>query len=122
RGQRVVGLDNFDSFYDPAVKRRNIRDLTGHSDFSLIEGDIRDAADVNRAVSSGVDAIVHLAARAGVRPSIEDPVLYHDVNLVGTNVLLEAARKAGVRRFIFGSSSSVYGNNAKVPFSECDAV
>lgn len=122
RSQRVVGLDNFDSFYDPAVKRRNISELLGHPDFNLIEGDIRDAAAVDRAIASGVDAIIHLAARAGVRPSIEDPILYQDVNLHGTNVLLEAARKANVRRFIFGSSSSVYGNNDKVPFAESDPV
>lgn len=119
---RVVGLDSFDTFYDPAVKRRNLAKCGANPNFSLVEGDIRDVAAVNRALSGGVDVVVHLAARAGVRPSIEDPLLYQDVNVNGTCVMLEAARRHNVARFIFASSSSVYGNNENVPFSEKDNV
>lgn len=122
QGRTVVGLDNFDSFYNPAIKRQNLEGCRRNSRFLLVEGDIRDAAAVDRAIEQGVDAIVHLAARAGVRPSIENPLLYQDVNVNGTAVLLEAARKHAIPRFIFASSSSVYGNNSKVPFSETDPV
>ena len=121
-GWRVVGLDSFDTFYDPAVKRRNLAKSAGSPNFTLVEGDIRDVGAVNRAFAGGVDVVVHLAARAGVRPSIEDPLLYQDVNVNGTCVMLEAARKHSIQRFIFASSSSVYGNNEKVPFSEIDNV
>jgi len=121
-GWRVVGLDSFDTFYDPAVKRRNLIRSIANPNFSLIEGDIRDVAAVNRAFAGGIDVVVHLAARAGVRPSIEDPLLYQDVNVNGTCVMLEAARRHNVPRFIFASSSSVYGNNENVPFSEKDNV
>lgn len=121
RGYDVVGLDNFDEFYDPAVKRRNVRELFDHAAFRLVEGDIRDAAALD-ALPDDVTAVVHLAARAGVRPSIERPLLYQDVNVTGTHQLLELARRRGIRRFVFGSSSSVYGNNEKVPFSEDDPV
>lgn len=122
RGQRVIGIDSFDPFYDPAVKRRNLAAFEAKPGFSLVEGDIRDAVAVERACGGGVDAVVHLAARAGVRPSIEDPLVYQDVNISGTCMLLEAARRHGLKRFIFGSSSSVYGNNKKVPFAEVDPV
>jgi UDP-glucuronate 4-epimerase len=104
------------------VKRRNIADSCKTPDFRLIEGDIRDRAYVDRATQDGVDVVVHLAARAGVRPSIENPGLYQDVNIRGTCELLEAARRHGVTRFVFTSSSSVYGNNDKVPFNESDNV
>jgi UDP-glucuronate 4-epimerase len=126
RGDTVVAVDNFDPFYDPAVKHRNLEGLLGHRSFSLVEADIRDLAGVERALRAAdvgdIDVIIHLAARAGVRPSIQEPVLYSQVNLDGTAAMLELARRIGVRRFIFGSSSSVYGNNEKVPFSEADAV
>ncbi|MCH7702617.1 MAG: GDP-mannose 4,6-dehydratase [Planctomycetes bacterium] len=123
REHKVVALDSFDDFYEPAVKRTNLAKCEGKDDFSLVEGDIRDADTVNTVLHEhGVDVIVHLAARAGVRPSIEQPVLYQDVNVGGTAVLLEAARLHGVRKFIFASSSSVYGNNKKVPFAESDNV
>ncbi len=122
RGDYVVGFDSFDEFYDPAVKRRNLEGLVGRSNFEMIEGDIRDEVAVAEAFGGGVDSVVHLAARAGVRPSIEQPLLYQDVNIRGTMVLLEACRAAGIRKFIFASSSSVYGNNDKVPFSESDNV
>ena len=123
REHKVVALDSFDDFYEPAVKRTNLAKCEGKDDFSLVEGDIRDADTVNTVLHEhGVDVIVHLAARAGVRPSIEQPVVYQNVNVGGTAVLLEAARLHGVRKFIFASSSSVYGNNKKVPFAESDNV
>jgi UDP-glucuronate 4-epimerase len=122
QGCRVVGLDNFDDFYDPQIKRDNLRAAQSNESFELIEADIRNVDAVDKALADGIDTIVHLAARAGVRPSIEQPVLYANVNINGTMVLLEAARKHNVRKFVFGSSSSVYGNNEKVPFSEDDNV
>lgn len=125
-GDQVVGFDNFDPFYDVAIKRRNVERLReiGGDSFSLIEGDLRDA-DACAAAVDGVDGIVHLAALAGVRPSIQDPVRYMDVNVRGTQILLDAWQNvaAGTSRpFVFGSSSSVYGGNEKVPFSEDDPV
>lgn len=121
-GWKVVGVDNFDDFYDPQTKRRNITGCLMNKNFQLIEADIRDGNAMDKAVGNGVEIIVHLAARAGVRPSIAQPLLYADVNINGTMVLLEAAKKHKVSKFIFGSSSSVYGNNKKVPFSEDDNV
>ena len=121
-GWTVVGLDNFDDFYDPQIKRRNISDCLKNKNFKLIEADIRDSEAIDKAVGDGIEIIVHLAAKAGVRPSIAQPLLYADVNVNGTMVLLEAAKKHKVGKFIFGSSSSVYGNNEKVPFSEEDNV
>ncbi len=118
----IVGVDNFDDFYDPQIKRRNIDACLKNKNFKLIEADIRDIAAMYKAVDSDIKVIVHLAAKAGVRPSIAQPTLYADVNVNGTTVLLEAAKKHNVTKFIFGSSSSVYGNNKKVPFSESDNV
>ena len=122
-GRAVVVLDNFDTFYDPRIKRGNIAAASAHDNYTLVEGDIRDQA-VLEAVFGAHDfaAVIHLAARAGVRPSIDDPVEYTSVNLDGTTRLLQACRRHGVDRFIFGSSSSVYGNNKKVPFAEDDVV
>ncbi len=120
-GWTVVGIDNFDEFYDPQIKRGNISNCLKNRDFKLIEADIRDSAAMDKA-TEGVEIIVHLAARAGVRPSITQPMLYADVNINGTIVLLEAAKKSKIDNFIFGSSSSVYGNNEKVPFSEDDNI
>jgi UDP-glucuronate 4-epimerase len=123
RGDRVVGLDNFNAYYDPAIKRRNVAALQRGGSFALVEGDIRDRDRVARTLKEHRPAaIVHLAAMAGVRPSLQDPVLYHDVNCTGTAVLLQAARDAEISRFVFGSSSSVYGGNEKVPFHEDDDV
>ncbi|MFZ2146791.1 MAG: GDP-mannose 4,6-dehydratase [Sedimentisphaerales bacterium] len=121
-GWMVVGVDNFDDFYDPQIKRRNINDCVKDKNFQLIEADIRDGAAMDKAVGNGIEIIIHLAAKAGVRPSIAQPLLYADVNVNGTMVLLESAKKYKVGRFIFGSSSSAYGNNEKVPFSEDDNV
>jgi UDP-glucuronate 4-epimerase len=121
-GWQVVGIDNFDDFYDPQIKYRNIAACLGNNNFCLVEADIRDSAAVRTALNHDVDIIVHLAARAGVRPSIEQPLLYADVNINGTMVLLEAAKKHHIKKIIFASSSSVYGNNKKVPFVETDNV
>jgi UDP-glucuronate 4-epimerase len=122
-GRRVVALDNFDGFYSAEIKERNLAAASSHPGFRLVRGDIRDRDAVEASLSPGpVAAVVHLAARAGVRPSIEQPELYVSVNLDGTARLLEAARRHGVPTFVFGSSSSVYGNNPKVPFAEDDQV
>ncbi len=123
RGDRVTVLDDFNDFYDPARKRANVAPFLGRDDYELVEGDIRDAALVDGLFrSGGFDQVVHLAARAGVRPSLREPILYEEVNCIGTLRLLEAARRHGPETFIFGSSSSVYGINRKVPFSEDDEV
>ncbi len=124
RGDRVVIVDNFNTFYDPAIKRRNVEAIRrAGGSVELLECDIRDRAamfQVHERVRPSI--VVHLAAMAGVRPSIDDPALYTDVNLVGTTNMLDAAVKTKVERFVFASSSSVYGNNEKVPFSEDDRV
>ena len=125
RGDEVVGVDNFDPFYDPALKRRNLSGALASGAFRLAEADIRHAGlvDALRAAGGeGADAVVHLAARGGVRPSIREPLLYSQVNLDGTVAVLEAARALGIGRFVFASSSSVYGNRETVPFAESDAV
>jgi UDP-glucuronate 4-epimerase len=121
-GWSVVGVDNFDEFYAPQVKRRNIAAAVNNPRFQLIEADIRDESAMEKAVGTDIDVIIHLAARAGVRPSIEQPLLYNDVNVNGTVVLLEIVRRRGIKKLVFASSSSVYGNNKKVPFSETDNV
>ncbi len=123
RGEAVVSLDNFDDFYAPAVKRRNLAAAVGHPGFTLVEGDLRDAGALEGLFRRHrVSAVIHLAARAGVRPSIRQPALYADVNVTGTACLLEAARRAGVPKFLFGSSSSVYGVRTGLPFKETDDV
>jgi UDP-glucuronate 4-epimerase len=120
---KVIGLDNFCDFYSPAVKRQNIQSCLASKNFTLVEADIRDEKKVSEVFSSKpIDLVVHLAAMPGVRPSIRKPGLYTDVNVNGTLTLLEACKKYGVTNFIFASSSSVYGNNPKIPFSESDRV
>ena len=122
-GWAVMGLDAFSDFYDPALKRRNLRRALAHDRFELVEMDIRDAEGVNQALGRfKPHAVVHLAALAGVRPSVERADVFCDVNVTGTTRVLEAAARHGVKRFLFGSSSSVYGNNQKVPFAEADPV
>ena len=121
RGIKVSGIDNFCDFYDPATKRKNLAGALKNKLCALTEGDIRDPAVLKDTVS-GCDSVVHLAAMVGVRPSMQDPDLYRDVNIEGTRRVLEACRQAGVRNVIFASSSSVYGNNRKVPFAESDPV
>jgi len=117
RGDEVVGLDNFDAFYPRAVKQANLAALGRSPRFRLVEGDVRDREAV-AALLTADSVVVHLAALAGVRPSLEDPARYASVNIEGTAVLLEAARRAGARRVVFGGSSSVYGDTAPVPFAE----
>jgi UDP-glucuronate 4-epimerase len=123
KGDRVVVLDDFNDYYDPALKRANVAPHHGHAEYRLIEGDIRDRALVFRLFAEEeFDAVLHLAARAGVRPSLSQPVLYEEVNCVATWHLLEAAVAHGKPRFVFASSSSVYGINSKLPFSEEDPI
>ncbi len=122
-GREVVGLDSFDPFYAATAKRANLNTAKCSSRFSLVEGDIRDRDLVHRIFSATpFDAIVHLAALAGVRPSLERPTEYADVNITGTSVLLEAAAKYKVPHFVFASSSSVYGERTGGPFRETDPV
>jgi UDP-glucuronate 4-epimerase len=121
-GWRVDVLDNFDPFYAREVKERNSARHGGVAGYRLIDADLRDADAMRRALSGRYDVIVHLAARAGVRPSIADPVGYQEVNVRGTQNLLELTRAWGVRQFVFASSSSVYGVNPRVPWSEEDHV
>jgi UDP-glucuronate 4-epimerase len=123
RGDRVTVLDDFNDFYDPAIKRRNVAPHLGKGRYRLVEGDIRDRGGVAALFrEERFDVVVHLAARAGVRPSIREPVLYEEVNCVGTLILLEAAAAFGKPRFVFASSSSVYGINSKLPFAEEDPI
>jgi len=121
RGATVHVLDNFDPFYSRPEKEGHLSACRGNSSFSLIEGDIRDENLVRKLVRElQPSVIIHLAARAGVRPSLENPELYADVNVRGTAVLLEAARQMNVRNFVFASSSSVYGNTDRMPLRESD--
>ena len=120
---RVTVVDDFNDFYAPATKRENVRAHQQNGAYRLIEADIRDHAALGRVFDeTEFECIVHLAARAGVRPSLQEPHLYAETNINGTLNLLELARARRVRQFVFGSSSSVYGINAKVPFSEEDPI
>jgi UDP-glucuronate 4-epimerase len=122
-GNRVVGIDNFCDFYPESIKRENISRAAGSGAFEMVQADIRDREPVFAAMEKHKPGVVvHLAAMAGVRPSIERPDYYTQVNLSGTVNLLDAAVKVGVKKFVFASSSSVYGNNPKAPFSEEDNV
>ena len=122
-GTRVFAMDNFSDFYDPYIKRNNIEDCLHHPDFTLIEADIRDQNRLTAVFELyPIDMVIHLAAMAGVRPSIENPCLYTDVNVSGTVNLLDASARKGIKHFIFASSSSVYGANTKLPFAETDPV
>jgi UDP-glucuronate 4-epimerase len=121
RGDSVVGFDDFNDFYDPAIKRRNADDVAALGG-SVIEGDLRKKLDVEKALGEGCDVVVHLAARAGVRPSLENPELYSDTNVKGTVHILEAMRARGLLKLVHASSSSVYGGQEKVPFHEDDPI
>jgi len=119
----VTAVDDFNDFYSPKIKRENVRGHLSNPNFKLAAVDIRDQGALDQALGrASFDCIVHLAARAGVRPSLKEPQLYVETNCTGTLNLLELARATGVKQFIFGSSSSVYGLNAKVPFSEDDPI
>ncbi len=122
-GRRVVGFDSFDPFYPEEMKRHNLAAATAIPEFRLVRGDIRDADAVDQLFQDGpFDAVVHLAALAGVRPSMERPALYADVNVHGTSVMLEATMHHGCSRFLFASSSSIYGERDDGPFRETDSV
>jgi UDP-glucuronate 4-epimerase len=120
-GHHVVCLDNFDPYYDPAIKRRNIAHNLRNENFELVEADVRDKGKLEGVFKNQkIEQVVHLAAKVGVRPSVQDPFIYEDVNIGGTINLLELSRDFNIKNFIFGSSSSVYGISEKVPFSEED--
>ena len=124
-GHHVWVMDDLNPFYEPALKQENLDTLSEVSPecFRFVQGDITDRAAVNAAIAAApFDQVIHLAARAGVRPSLEQPGLYQRVNVEGTVNVLEAARLAGVRKLIIASSSSVYGVNSKVPFRESDPI
>jgi UDP-glucuronate 4-epimerase len=121
--EHITVVDDFNDFYNPEIKRDNIRHHLNDPRYKLAEVDIRDGAALGQALADDYfDCIVHLAARAGVRPSLSQPQLYNETNVTGTLNLLEFARQHNVKQFVFGSSSSVYGINAKVPFSEDDPI
>lgn len=122
-GHEAVCLDNFNDFYDPQFKKENVAPLLNHPKFTLVEGDICDETTLQKIFNShSFDQVIHLAARAGVRPSLKQPRLYVDVNVDGTVNLLETMRQFNVSKMVFASSSSVYGENKKVPFSEGDPL
>ena len=127
-GHQVTAFDDLNAFYAPALKRRNLDDIArtavlAGTRFAFVEGDIADRASLDAALrGTRFDQVIHLAARAGVRPSLLEPALYQRVNVEGTVNVLEAAKAAGVRKFVLASSSSVYGVNAKVPFAEADPI
>jgi UDP-glucuronate 4-epimerase len=123
QNNRVIVVDNFHDFYNPSIKREYIAAHTGCDNIELVESNIANAGAMEDLFArSRFDLVVHLAARAGVRPSLADPLAYEETNVRGTYALLEAARSNGVKRFLFGSSSSVYGVNANIPFSEDDPI
>jgi UDP-glucuronate 4-epimerase len=119
----VIGIDNFDPFYSENIKRENLLKSINNPKFNFFQTDIRDSASLNKIFAENhVDYVIHLAAKAGVRPSIEAIEEYYDVNLNGTISLLQAMKLHNIRKLLFASSSSVYGNNKKIPFSESDNV
>jgi len=123
QNHHVTVIDNFNDFYDPAIKRGNVENHFDFENYKLAEGDIRDADFINGVFDGNrFDEVIHIAAMAGVRPSIKNPMLYKQVNLFGTMNILEACRRFEVNKMIMASSSSVYGNNKKIPFSEDDPV
>ena len=122
RGCRVTVVDNFDRFYPRTIKDQNLSAARTHAGCRVVEGDLRNLSELRTALRGSYDTIVHLAAKAGVRPSIEDPFTYQDVNVRGTQHMLELAREWAVPQFVFASSSSVYGVNPRVPWSEEDHV
>jgi UDP-glucuronate 4-epimerase len=123
RGDAVVGIDNFNDYYSVVNKERNVASLTGFSSFELVRGDICDRPLLEGVFRTGkITHIAHLAARAGVRPSIEDPFIYEDANVRGTLTLLEAARHCPIVNTVVTSSSSVYGNSTRIPFREDDSA
>lgn len=122
-GNKVVVIDNFNNFYNPKIKENNVKHNLNNPNYKLERIDIRNGEEVDRVFAENkIDNIMHLAAMAGVRPSIENPVLYQEVNCVGSQNILEAMKKHNVKNIVFASSSSVYGNTKTVPFKETDIV
>ena len=120
---KVVVIDNFCDFYNPMIKENNTKEALKDSNYTLVRGDIRDKDALEKIFNENkIDVVVHLAAMAGVRPSIENPLLYQEVNCVGTQNILETMKKYNVKKLVMASSSSVYGNNKTVPFKETDIV
>ena len=116
---KVIVIDNFCDFYDPKIKENNIKNALNSNNYKLYRGDIRDISNLEQIFSeNNIDVVIHLAAMAGVRPSIENPVLYQEVNCVGTQNILEVMKKYNVKKLVMASSSSVYGNTKEVPFNE----
>ncbi|HKY42065.1 MAG TPA: GDP-mannose 4,6-dehydratase [Pyrinomonadaceae bacterium] len=120
--ERIEVIDDFNDFYDPSIKHANIREHLNDPRYNISEIDIRNRKALEQVFKTNFDSVVHLAARAGVRPSLSEPELYSETNINGTLNLLELARESNIKQFVFGSSSSVYGINAKVPFSEDDPI
>ncbi len=119
RGERVIALDNFNDFYDPERKRRNVAPFLSNPNFRLVQGDIRDRTMLEHLFTTEpIRRIVHIAAMANPRFSIKDPLLYNEVNVTGTLNLVELAVRQGVQHFVFASSSSIYGGDAQVPYKE----
>ena len=122
-GSKVTVIDDFNDFYSPQIKRSAVKPHLENPNYKLVEADIRDTDAIANVFADGsFDCVVHLAARAGVRPSLKEPTLYTETNINGTQNLLELAKTHGVPQFVFGSSSSVYGINSKIPFSEEDRI
>ena len=121
-GWHVTVIDNYDPFYDKAIKKRNIEKFSQHPNLVFLEIDIRNFDSLKENLSGDYNVIIHLAAKAGVRPSIENPMAYQSVNVMGTQNLLEISKLLNIKQFVFASSSSVYGVNPNVPWSESDFV
>ena len=119
-GKKVVTIDNFCDFYDKKIKENNIKDIVNNSNYKLYRNDIRDKEAIKKIFdeNSDIEVVIHLAAMAGVRPSIENPILYQEVNCMGTQNILEEMKLHGIKNGVFASSSSVYGNCKEVPFNE----
>lgn len=122
RGDEVINIDNFDPFYSEGTKRDNIKSHFHYKGYTFENVDIRDKDRLSIVIPEDTEVIVHLAAKAGVRPSILDPISYQEVNVRGTQNLLEVAKEKNIKQFVFASSSSVYGKNPNVPWSENDRV
>jgi UDP-glucuronate 4-epimerase len=120
-GHQVVGIDNFDPFYKREIKEQNLKGLLGNSHFQFIEGDLKNS-NIFDQIGIDLDIIVHLAAKAGVLPSLKDPIAYLNDNVIATQNLLNLCKERHIKKFVFASSSSIYGNNKSIPFTETDNV
>ncbi len=121
QGNYVVGIDNFDSFYGRSIKERNLSTALKMQNFTFYELDLKNAEALNK-IEDRVDVIIHLAAKAGVLPSLKDPIAYINDNIIATQNLLNFCKERAIKKFIFASSSSIYGNNKSIPFRETDSV